>query len=121
MHTDAADAGAPSSLPDVEGFDRRTFEQLLERLRRGELAPSSGAQESAEPARPGDVAALPAPGTAAHATVRRLGEQELKEGRAACVIVAGGAGTRFGGAVKALVPFLGERTFLDLKLEAGLR
>ena len=37
--------------------------------------------------------------------------------RIASVIVAGGAGTRFGGAVKGLVPFLDDRTFLDIKLE----
>ena len=35
--------------------------------------------------------------------------------------MAGGAGTRFGGAVKALVPVLGGRTFLDLKLEDARR
>jgi len=34
----------------------------------------------------------------------------------AALVVAGGAGTRFGGAVKALVPVVGDRTFLDLKL-----
>jgi UTP--glucose-1-phosphate uridylyltransferase len=50
-----------------------------------------------------------------------LGEEALREGRVASVVVAGGAGTRFGGAVKALVPVLGGRTFLDLKLEDARR
>ncbi|MGC4000914.1 MAG: UTP--glucose-1-phosphate uridylyltransferase [Anaeromyxobacter sp.] len=34
----------------------------------------------------------------------------------ASLVLAGGAGTRFGGAVKALVPVSGDRTFLDYKL-----
>ena len=39
----------------------------------------------------------------------------------ALVVVAGGAATRFGGDVKGLVPVLGKRTFLDLKLEDARR
>jgi UTP--glucose-1-phosphate uridylyltransferase len=39
----------------------------------------------------------------------------------ASLVLAGGAGTRFGAAVKGLVPVLGGRTFLELKLEDARR
>ena len=45
------------------------------------------------------------------------GEAALRAGQVAALVVAGGAGTRFGGAVKALVPVVDGKTFLDLKLQ----
>jgi UTP--glucose-1-phosphate uridylyltransferase len=45
-----------------------------------------------------------------------IGEALLRAGKVAALVVAGGAGTRFGGAVKALVPVAEGKTFLDLKL-----
>jgi len=50
----------------------------------------------------------------------RLAEA-LERGAVASLVVAGGAGTRFGAAVKGLVPVLGDRTFLDLKLADARR
>lgn len=95
-----------------------TFAALVRRLRAGELETP---QPEAEPLRTGDVEPWPAPGSEAHARFTALGEQALREGWVASAVVAGGAGTRFGGAVKALVPVLGARTFLDLKLEDARR
>ncbi|HEX9051443.1 MAG TPA: UTP--glucose-1-phosphate uridylyltransferase [Anaeromyxobacter sp.] len=94
------------------------FASLVHRLRAGELETP---RPDFEPLRPGDVEPWPAPGTGRHDRLAAAGEQALQEGRIASVVVAGGAGTRFGGAVKALVPVLGGRTFLDLKLEDARR
>jgi UTP--glucose-1-phosphate uridylyltransferase len=77
--------------------------------------------EGAEPLREGDVEPWPEPGTSRHDAYLRLGEAALARGEVASLVVAGGAGTRFGAAVKGLVPVLGGRTFLDLKLEDARR
>ncbi len=95
--------------------DRRLFEELVRRYLAGEFS----APPSAEPfegLRPGDIQLLPVPGTAEHARASRAGEEALGAGQVAALVVAGGAGTRFGGAVKALVPVLDGKTFLDCKL-----
>ncbi len=94
------------------------FASLVRRLREGALETPP---PEPEPLRRGDVEPWPAPGSERHARFATLGEQALRDGRVASVVVAGGAGTRFGGAVKALVPVLGGRTFLDLKLEDARR
>ena len=96
-------------------YDEALFQQLVQAWRRGEVvdAPPPG---TLEPLRPGDVTPLPRPGTAEHARLAALGEALLRQGKVAALVVAGGAGTRFGGAVKALVPVVEGRTFLDLKL-----
>ena len=105
---------APSSPP----YDETTFAELVAQLKRGELTDAANAPVGArQPLVPGDIQPLPTPGTALHAECLQLGEDALRHGRIASVIVAGGAGTRFGGAVKGLVPFLGRQTFLDIKLQ----
>src|SRR5271166_4641375 len=95
--------------------DQRLFEELVRRYRAGEFS-SPPSVESFEPLLPGDILPLPVPGTAEHARASRLGEAALRGGQVAALVVAGGAGTRFGGAVKALVPVLDGKTFLDFKL-----
>jgi len=89
---------------------------VVERIRRGEFnAPPPPAP--IEPLEPGDLLPLPAPGTPEHARAMQLGEDALRKGELAAVVVAGGAGTRFGSNIpKALVPVLEQRTFLDVKL-----
>jgi UTP--glucose-1-phosphate uridylyltransferase len=97
------------------------FDALVEELRAGRLRASADAPPDAGPLQPGDVEPWPAPGTPRARAFERLGEEALRRGEAACAVVAGGAGTRFGAAVKGLVPVLGDRTFLDLKLEDARR
>jgi UTP--glucose-1-phosphate uridylyltransferase len=97
--------------------DAQAFDALVERLRAGELRPAAGMPEGAGPLRDGDIEAWPEPGSAREAEFAKLGEEALRRGEVASAIVAGGAGTRFGAAVKGLVEILGGRTFLDLKLE----
>jgi UTP--glucose-1-phosphate uridylyltransferase len=96
-------------------YDEALFGQLVEAWKRGELVEAPPAS-TLEPLRPGDVTPLPARGTAEHARLTAVGDRLLREGRVAALVVAGGAGTRFGGAVKALVPVVEGKTFLDLKL-----
>lgn len=47
---------------------------------------------------------------------KERGEQALREGKCALAVLAGGMATRMGGVIKALVPAVGEKTFLDLRL-----
>jgi UTP--glucose-1-phosphate uridylyltransferase len=104
-------------IPAREGYDAARFQELVAQLRRGELVDAEAVPpESLQPTQPGDVTTMPTPGTPLYDECLRLGEEALRNGWVGCVIVAGGAGTRFGGAVKALVPVLDDRTFLDFKL-----
>ncbi|MBM4282889.1 MAG: hypothetical protein FJ137_19775 [Deltaproteobacteria bacterium] len=64
-----------------------------------------------------DVVALPALGTGERRRLRDDGLALLRAGKIGVVILAGGMATRFGGVVKAVVPVLGERSFLQVKLD----
>ena len=98
-----------------DDFDPELFEELRERWRRGAIvaAPPLG---TLEPLLAGDVVPLPEPGSAEYRRASEIGESLLRSGQVAALVVAGGAGTRFGGAVKALVEVVPGKTFLDLKL-----
>ncbi|MEN9797207.1 MAG: hypothetical protein RL653_903 [Pseudomonadota bacterium] len=99
------------------GFDPAAFEELVGRLRRGDLRETVDAPRGdVAPPSAGDIQPLPEAGTARHAEAKAAGEAALRRGEVAAVVVAGGAGTRFGGGVKGLVPVLGQHTFLDYKL-----
>jgi len=105
-----------------EGFDEARFKRLQEQLRRGELKETEPIDPaSLQPLHPGDIHELPVRGGAEYAETLALGEAALREGRLASVVVAGGAGTRFGGAVKALVPVLEGKNFLHYKLDDARR
>jgi UTP--glucose-1-phosphate uridylyltransferase len=101
-----------------EGFDAAQFQKLVERIREESQrkAPADSATEL-QPLASSDFQAMPPPGTALHAECMRLGEEALRRGEVAVIILVGGAGTRFGGGVKALVPILDGRTILELRLE----
>jgi UTP--glucose-1-phosphate uridylyltransferase len=49
--------------------------------------------------------------------LREAGLELIRQGKVGAVILAGGMATRFGGVVKAVVPVLGDRSFLELKHE----
>lgn len=104
-----------------DGFDVGSFRQLLGKLKRGELMEAAAPTSALQPLQEGDIRKVPAAGTPEYERYRARGEEAFRDGQVAALIVAGGAGTRFGGAVKALVPVFGERTFLDIKLEEGRR
>jgi Xaa-Pro aminopeptidase len=101
-----------------EGLDAAQFQALVTQLRQESerKAPSAPAAEP-QPLTSADLQPMPQPGTALHDECLRLGEEALRRGEVAVTLVVGGAATRFGGAVKALVPLLGERTILDIRFE----
>ncbi len=99
------------------GFDREVFERLRARLREGERAFQGNVlQKHLLPPSQGDLATLPPAGSEARRELAARGWQAIAEGQVGLVVLAGGMATRFGGAVKAACPVVGERTFLDLKL-----
>jgi UTP--glucose-1-phosphate uridylyltransferase len=108
--------GAAAEAAD---FDPAAFEELRRRVRAGEIAQRPS--EPFSPAREGDVRRWPPSGSPERAVAQKAGEAALARGEVASLVVAGGASTRFGGGVKGLVPVLGERTFLDLKIEDARR
>lgn len=69
-----------------------------------------------EPLAPGELLGLPEAGSTRHLDLTERGEEALASGKCALAILAGGMATRMGGVIKALVPALGARTFLDLRL-----
>src|SRR5262249_48644036 len=106
-----------SSMPN-DDVDLNAFQDLVARFRRGELrGPELPPESAITPLLERDVDALPEPGAPHYQESLARGEEALARGELACVIVAGGAATRFGGSVKGLVPVYEGRTFLDIKLE----
>ena len=97
----------------------KAFEQLAARFRAGEIRAAPDLEF--EPLQPGDVPLLPDRSTPDGERCVRAGEEAFRAGAVASVIVAGGAGTRFGGGVKGLVPLLGDRSFLELKMADARR
>ena len=79
------------SLP----YDETVFRDLVQAWKREEVveAPPPG---TLEPLRPGDVTPLPPRASPEHARLGALGEELLRAGKVAALVVAGGAGTRFG-------------------------
>ncbi|HEY4013481.1 MAG TPA: UTP--glucose-1-phosphate uridylyltransferase [Polyangiaceae bacterium] len=69
-----------------------------------------------EPPRPGDIFDLPNGKSPEGARLATTGNAAVHGHQVALCVMAGGMATRMGGVVKALVPVLGDRTFLDLRL-----
>ena len=65
---------------------------------------------------PSEIEELPPPGSAEEERLSALGRDAIQKGELAFCVMAGGMATRMGGVVKALVKALGERTFLELRL-----
>lgn len=100
-------------------FDRARFVELSTRVRlaaeRGEVIDNVVRGVVTSPA-PEDVRSLPEKGSAEEARLRRLGEDALRAGQCALVVLAGGMATRMGGVVKSLVEAVPGHTFLDMRL-----
>ncbi|WP_279637858.1 UTP--glucose-1-phosphate uridylyltransferase [Corallococcus aberystwythensis] len=121
VNTETLDEELDSPRLQRDGFDATRFRTLLARYQRGELTDSRPLEGVLRPLRAGDLRALPAEGTPEHEGYQALGEEAFRQGQVAALVVAGGAGTRFGGSVKGLVPVMGGRSFLDFKLEEARR
>jgi UTP--glucose-1-phosphate uridylyltransferase len=99
------------------GFSRDTFERLKKRLESGEAGDEQNRiRGRVEPPRADDVFKLPPLGSEERNKLRAAGEEAIRAGRVAAVVLAGGMATRFGGVVKAAVEVARGKTFLDLKL-----
>ena len=106
-----------SSVLERFGFEPALFEALRQRVATGELSPESNVVRGVvEPPSPGDVVRLPAPGDPGYDDAHAAGIDALGKGEVAQVVLAGGMATRFGGIVKAAVPAVDGRSFLEVKL-----
>jgi UTP--glucose-1-phosphate uridylyltransferase len=94
------------------GFDEAALARFAARV--GDTG-SNAVRGTLTPPADGDVVPLPALGTAERRRLRERGLDLLRAKKVGVVILAGGMATRFGGVVKAVVPVLGERTFLQIK------
>lgn len=95
------------------GFDEASLGAFVARL--ATPGQSNAVKGALTPPAAEDVRPLPALGTPERAALRAKGTEALRRGEVASVILAGGMATRFGGVVKAVVPVLGDRTFLQIK------
>jgi UTP--glucose-1-phosphate uridylyltransferase len=102
-------------------FRRPLLMDLAQRLQQ---APSSSLEGSSDvnrvrgqvrPCSSDDLRRLPDPDSPEAQELRRRGEEALRAGQCALVVLAGGMATRMGGVVKALVEAVPGRTFLDLR------
>ena len=94
------------------GFDEQQLKRFAARV--GETS-DNFLQGAITPPAAEDVTALPARGTPAHAELTERGLQAIRDKKVGVVVLAGGMATRFGGVVKAAVPVVNGRSFLDLK------
>jgi UTP--glucose-1-phosphate uridylyltransferase len=102
---------------DRFGFDERRFAELQERVASGVLSRESNVvRGTVTPVVAGDVSQLPQRGTTAHDEAFAVGIEAVEKGRVAQLVLAGGMATRFGGVVKAVVPALDGRSFLEVTL-----
>ena len=100
------------------GFEDIPFDSLRERLAQGLLgATQNRISRKVEPPDEGDLQALPPLGGDTRRALSERGEEAMRRGEVASVILAGGMATRFGGVVKAAVEVLDGQSFLELKLK----
>ncbi|MEB3329064.1 MAG: UTP--glucose-1-phosphate uridylyltransferase [Candidatus Sericytochromatia bacterium] len=96
------------------------FESLAARYRAGALSRDTNLLRGrVEPPAPGDLEALPAPGSDGWHALRKAGTHALGAGHVGVVILAGGMATRFQyDRPKGLYPIWQGQSFLGLKLQA---
>lgn len=99
------------------GFEPALFEALRRRVAIGELSSESNIVRGAiDPPRAEDLTRLPEPGEAGYDDAHAAGVDALERGEVAQIVLAGGMATRFGGVVKAALPAVDGRSFLEIKL-----
>lgn len=109
---------ATAQLLQRYGFEDIPFESLKKRLVEGRVgADQNRITGSVEPPDEGDLRALPPLGGDVRRALAERGEEAMRRGEVAAVMLAGGMATRFGGVVKAAVEVLDGQTFLELKLK----
>ncbi len=100
------------------GFEDIPFESLRKRLVEGRAgADQNRIRGTVEPPNEGDLRALPPLGGDVRRALAERGEEAMRRGEVAAVILAGGMATRFGGVVKAAVEVVDGMSFLEMKLK----
>jgi UTP--glucose-1-phosphate uridylyltransferase len=94
------------------GFDEAQLKQFASRA--GE-ASNNFITTAITPPTADDVSELPPRNTPEHLELVKRGEEAIRAKQVGVIVLAGGMATRFGGVVKAAVPVLDGRSFLDLK------
>ena len=94
------------------GFDDALLQTFAQKLTTSQ---GNSVRGTVTPPLPGDVSLLPKPGTPEREALAKKGLTAIRSGFVGAVVLAGGMATRFGGVVKAVVPVLGDKTFLELK------
>jgi UTP--glucose-1-phosphate uridylyltransferase len=115
---------SPDTLATLEAyhFDEATFLALRARMLSGELnAEANRLTGAVTLPEPGDIIALPEPGSAEAERLAAIGQAALEAGHVGVIILNGGMATRFGGVVKGVVPVFDDLSFLALKLRDALR
>lgn len=97
------------------GFDSAQLDAFAARC--SQPASSNAVIGTLTPPAQEDVRVLPEKGTPEHTRLSALGRAALEKNEVGVIILAGGMATRFGGVVKAVVPVIDGRTFLQLKLD----
>ncbi len=99
------------------GFEPALFETLCRRVATGDLSPASNVVHGTiEPPHAEDLTRLPEPGEPGYEKARAAGIEALERSEIAQIVLAGGMATRFGGVVKAALPAVDGRSFLEIKL-----
>jgi len=99
------------------GFEPALFETLRGRVATGDLSPSSNVvRGTIEPPRADDLTCLPDPGQPGYEEAHTAGVAAVRRSEVAQIVLAGGMATRFGGVVKAALPAVDGRSFLEIKL-----
>ena len=107
---------AVGNLPELR-VDRDRIERTRAQIASGSVGVRQNRiSGSVEPARSTDLDSLELFSESEAASFNELGGHALAAGEVAAAVLNGGMATRFGGGVKGIVPVLGARTFLELKL-----
>ena len=116
---DAIDAEIEHALAGA-AIDRATVEDHAARVADRRLSRLSNVVDGEPiPAGPEDVAALDE--LSGREELAELGRQAIERGEVAVAVLNGGMATRFGGEVKGVVPAIGGRSFLEIKLAQARR
>ena len=109
-----------SSLAE-HGFSADRLERFAASLAEGDAEARRDARNRVREARPPEAGEIALAPRRDDARLRELGLAAMREGKLAFCVMAGGMATRMGGVVKALVPCVGEMTFLDVRLRENER
>jgi len=99
------------------GLDRVQVETHARAIAAGELSKASNVVPAEPtPASHEHVESLERLSPRERGELGEIGREAIARGRVAVAVLNGGMATRFGGDVKGIIPAIGERTFLELKL-----